>query len=110
MQGKGDRALPRPPCVAAIPARPRPARAAALKGRSVTSYEQAGGAQGRRGMCKECYKAAERAAWARDPSVQARRREILERWRARGYRPRARSCVLIEILTHKPAFCLPDAM
>jgi transposase len=33
-------------------------------------YRQAGGAQGRRGMCKTCYRATERAAWARDPKVQ----------------------------------------
>jgi hypothetical protein len=48
-------------------------------------YKQKGGAQGRRGMCsKECYRAAERASWARDPKVKARRREILERWRDEG--------------------------
>jgi hypothetical protein len=47
-------------------------------------YKQAGGAQGRRAMCKECYKAAQRAAWARNPKVQERRREILERWRDEG--------------------------
>jgi hypothetical protein len=28
-------------------------------------YKQAGGAQGRRGMCKECFRAAERASYAR---------------------------------------------
>ena len=27
-------------------------------------YRQAGGAQGRRGMCKECFRAAERASYA----------------------------------------------
>lgn len=47
-------------------------------------YKQAGGAQGRRGACKECYPAAERAAWERDPRVQARRREIVEWWREEG--------------------------
>jgi hypothetical protein len=26
-------------------------------------YQQKGGAQGRRGACKECYRAAERATW-----------------------------------------------
>jgi hypothetical protein len=44
-------------------------------------YKQAGGAKGRRGMCKECYRAAQRASWAKNPKVLARRREILERWR-----------------------------
>jgi hypothetical protein len=47
-------------------------------------YKQEGGAQERRGRCKECYRAAQREAWARDPQVQARRREILKRWRAEG--------------------------
>jgi hypothetical protein len=47
-------------------------------------YKQAGGSQGRRSRCKEYYRAAQRAAWARDPKVQARRREILERWREEG--------------------------
>jgi hypothetical protein len=47
-------------------------------------YCQEGGAKGRRGACKVCYRAAERAAYARDPAVQARRREILERWRGEG--------------------------
>lgn len=47
-------------------------------------YRQEGGAQGRRGMCKERYRAAERASWSRDPKVQARRREILDRWRDEG--------------------------
>jgi hypothetical protein len=47
-------------------------------------YKQKGGPQGRRGRCKECYRAAQREAWARDPRVQARRREILKRWRAEG--------------------------
>jgi hypothetical protein len=49
-------------------------------------YKQAGGAQGRRGMCRECFRAAERAAWAGDPKVQARRREIVERWRDESLR------------------------
>jgi hypothetical protein len=40
-----------------------------------------GGARGRRGACKECFKAAQRAAWVRDPKVQGRQRQILERWR-----------------------------
>ena len=47
-------------------------------------YRQEGGAQGRRGACKECFKAARRASWAKDPKVQARRRQILERWRGEG--------------------------
>jgi hypothetical protein len=47
-------------------------------------YKQKGGAQGRRERCKECYRAAQRAAWARDPKVQARRREIIKRWRDEG--------------------------
>jgi hypothetical protein len=47
-------------------------------------YRQAGGAQGRRGMCKKCFRAAERAAFARDPEVQERRRQILEKWREEG--------------------------
>jgi hypothetical protein len=47
-------------------------------------YRQEGGAQGRRGMCKECFRGAERAAYARDPEVQKRRRQILERWRDEG--------------------------
>jgi hypothetical protein len=46
--------------------------------------KQAGGAQGRRGACKECYKARQRASWAKDPRVQARRREVVERWRDEG--------------------------
>lgn len=29
-------------------------------------YKQAGGAQGQRGMCKECFRAAERSAYARE--------------------------------------------
>jgi hypothetical protein len=33
-------------------------------------YRQKGGAQGRRGRCKECYRAAQRAAWARDPGCR----------------------------------------
>jgi hypothetical protein len=32
-------------------------------------YKQKGGAQGRRGACKECFKAAQRAAWVRDPRM-----------------------------------------
>jgi hypothetical protein len=47
-------------------------------------YKQAGGAQGRRGMCKECFYAAQRAYWARDPKVRERRRRILEWWREGG--------------------------
>jgi hypothetical protein len=47
-------------------------------------YKQEGGGQGRRGRCKERYRAAQREAWARDPKVQARRREIFERWRDEG--------------------------
>jgi hypothetical protein len=47
-------------------------------------YKQKGGAQGRRGRCKECYRAAQRAAWARDPKVQARRQEILKAVARRG--------------------------
>jgi hypothetical protein len=47
-------------------------------------YRQVGGAQGRRVMCKECFRAAERAAYARDPKVQELRRQILERWRDEG--------------------------
>jgi hypothetical protein len=35
-------------------------------------------------MCKECFRAAERAAYARDPEVQERRREILKKWRDEG--------------------------
>jgi hypothetical protein len=31
-------------------------------------YEKVGGAQGRRGMCKVCFRAAQRAAWARNPN------------------------------------------
>jgi hypothetical protein len=57
---------------------------AASRGPLSAFYKQAGGAYGRRGMRKECYKAAERASWARDPKVQERRREILERWREQG--------------------------
>jgi hypothetical protein len=48
-------------------------------------YKQQGGAQGRRGRCKDCYRAAQREAWARDPRVQARRREILKRWQEEGF-------------------------
>jgi hypothetical protein len=47
-------------------------------------YRQAGRAKGRRGACKVCYRAAQRAAWARDPKVQERRRQILEGWREEG--------------------------
>jgi hypothetical protein len=47
-------------------------------------YKQAGGAKGRRTRCKACYKELERENYARDPEVQARRREILERWRDQG--------------------------
>jgi hypothetical protein len=47
-------------------------------------YRQACGALGRRAMCKVCFRAAERAAYARDPKVQERRRQILERWRDEG--------------------------
>jgi hypothetical protein len=50
-------------------------------------YRQEGGAKGRRGMCKECFKAAQRVAWVRNPRVQARRREIMERWRDEGFEP-----------------------
>jgi hypothetical protein len=38
-------------------------------------------------MCKEYFKAAQRAAWARDPKVQERRRQILDRWRDEGLIP-----------------------
>jgi hypothetical protein len=34
-------------------------------------YKQIGGAQGRRGACREWPRAAERASWAKDPKVQA---------------------------------------
>jgi hypothetical protein len=47
-------------------------------------YKQAGGAHVRRGMCKECFRAAERVAYARDSRVQERLRQILERWREEG--------------------------
>jgi transposase len=47
-------------------------------------YRQEGGAQGRRGVCKECFKAAQRVLWAKNPKIQARRREIVERWRNEG--------------------------
>jgi hypothetical protein len=49
-------------------------------------YKQACGVQGRRGMCKECFRGAERAAYARDPQVQERRRQILKKWRDEGLR------------------------
>jgi hypothetical protein len=47
-------------------------------------YKQAGGAHGRRSRCKSCYKELERKSYARDPEVQKRRRQILERWRDEG--------------------------
>jgi hypothetical protein len=47
-------------------------------------YRQAGGAQGRRGACKECFKASERAMYARDPEVQAARTRLVEKWREEG--------------------------
>jgi hypothetical protein len=34
-------------------------------------YKQTGGAQGRRGMCKECFRAAERAAWRATPRLRS---------------------------------------
>jgi hypothetical protein len=49
-------------------------------------YKQAGGAQGRRGACKECFQAGERAAYARDAEVQAARRRQVEKWREGGLR------------------------
>jgi hypothetical protein len=48
---------------------------------------QEGGAKGRRARCKECFKAITRAAYARSPAVQERRREILEKWRQEGSNP-----------------------
>jgi hypothetical protein len=50
-------------------------------------YRQEGGAKGRRARCKECFKAITRAAYARSPAVQDRRREILEKWRQEGFDP-----------------------
>jgi hypothetical protein len=47
-------------------------------------YKQKGGAQGRRGRCKECYKAAERAAYGRDPEVQAACLRQVKKWRDEG--------------------------
>jgi hypothetical protein len=47
-------------------------------------YKQKGGGNGRRGMCKVCFRGAERAAYARDPEVQKRQRQILEKWREEG--------------------------
>jgi hypothetical protein len=49
-------------------------------------FRQDGGAHGRRGMCKECFCAAELAAYARDPKVQAARRRQVEKWREEGLR------------------------
>jgi hypothetical protein len=49
-------------------------------------YKQAGGAEGRRSRCKDCYKELERESYVRDPEVQERRRQILERWRDEGLR------------------------
>jgi hypothetical protein len=43
-----------------------------------------GRSSGRRGVCKECFKAAQRVLWAKNPKIQARRREIVERWRNEG--------------------------
>ena len=52
------------------------------RGEASTGFLPAGrGRQGRHGACKECFKAAERAVYAKDPEVQERRRQILERWR-----------------------------
>jgi hypothetical protein len=47
-------------------------------------YRQEAGAQGRRSRCKPCYKALEREIYVKDPKVQARRRQILDRWREEG--------------------------
>jgi hypothetical protein len=47
-------------------------------------YRQAGGAQGRRSRCKTCYKELERESYVKDPEVQERRRQILEKWRDEG--------------------------
>jgi hypothetical protein len=47
-------------------------------------YKQARGAHGRRGACKECYRAAQRAAYAKDLDVQAARRRQVEKWRDEG--------------------------
>jgi hypothetical protein len=62
---------------------PKHAHATGLRSRSVISTSRPG-AKERRGACKECYRAAQRASWARNPRVQARRREIVERWRDEG--------------------------
>ena len=54
-------------------------------------YRQQGGAYGRRGMCKVCFRAADRASWANDPKVQTCRREIIEWWRDEGWASDQRS-------------------
>ena len=50
-------------------------------------YRQKGGAQGQRARCKECFRAESRAAYVRNPEVQERRRQILEKWRREGFAP-----------------------
>ena len=47
-------------------------------------YKQKGGAQGRRGRYKECYKSAERTAYARDPKIRAARQRLVKKWRDEG--------------------------
>jgi hypothetical protein len=57
-------------------------------------YKQVGGAQGRRSRCKTCYKQLERESYVKDPKVQERWREFLERWRNEGLSDLARKeCV-----------------
>jgi hypothetical protein len=44
-------------------------------------YRQQGGAQGRRESMQGLLRAAQRSAWASDPRVHPRRRQIVERRR-----------------------------